>query len=381
MSRNRRYVLGGLFVLFAVVAGVLLWQVVGTVFFAITVAYLLSPVRRRLVARGLSRRWASAAATAFAFLATVAVLSPLAVAVVLRLDELLALFELVPEVIHVELFGFVYEATLDQLITLVSVWLQTVARQSAAAAPVLLLKATLFTLLVFSLLFYEEEARSAALAVVPPSYRGVAQSLNGRARETLLAIYVLQAATAAGTFVLALPVFYLLGYQYAVTLATAAAVLQFVPIVGPSFLLAGLGAYHLAVGQTVQALLVVLGGGFVIGWLPDVLIRPRLARRTADIPGSLYFVGFFGGLLTLGPIGIVAGPLVVGLVVESATLLSEELNEGAVAETEPEAEGESAEGDESAAESESVTEKEPSAEDEPPAAGDSPEETPRTDPE
>lgn len=326
MPLNRRYVLGGLFVLLAVVAGVLLWQVVGTVFFAVTVAYLLSPVRRRLVGRGLSRRWASAAATTLAFLGTVAVLSPLVVAAVVRLDALLELFELVPDVIHLELFGFVYEATLQQVTTFASTRLQRIARQSAAAAPVLLLKATLFTLLVFSLLYYEEEARSAALAVVPPSYRDVAQSLNGRARETLLAIYVLQAATAAGTFVLAFPVFSLLGYQYAVTLATVAAVLQFVPILGPSLLLAGLAAYHFAVGQTTQALLVFFVGGFVVGRLPDVLIRPRLARETADIPGSLYFVGFFGGLLTLGPIGIVAGPLVVGLVVESAMLLSEELN-------------------------------------------------------
>lgn len=326
MPRNRRYALGGLFVLLAVVAGVLLWQVVGTVFFAITVAYLLSPVRRELVGRGLSRRWASAAATVLAFVATVTVLSPIVIAVAVRLDTLLELFELVPDVIHLELFGFVYEATLEQVTTFASAWLQQVVRQSAAAAPVLLLKGTLFTILVFSLLFYEKEARNAALAVVPPSYRGVAESLNRRVRETLFAIYVLQAATAAGTFVLALPTFYLLGYQYAVTLATVAAVLQFVPIVGPSILLAGLGAYHLAVGQTTQALLVFFAAGFVIGWLPDVLIRPRLARERADIPGSLYFVGFFGGLLTLGPIGIVAGPLVVGLVVESAALLSEELS-------------------------------------------------------
>lgn len=57
-----------------------------------------------------------------------------------------------------------------------------------------------------------------------------------------------------------------------------------------------------------------------------MLIRPRLARRTADIPGSLYFVGFFGGVLTLSPIGVVAGPLAIGLFVEVATLLSAELN-------------------------------------------------------
>lgn len=114
------------------------------------------------------------------------------------------------------------------------------------------------------------------------------------------------------------------------TLSAVAAILQFVPVVGPSVLLAALAGYHLAVGELLRAVLVATVGGVVIALLPDVLIRPRLARRTADIPGSLYFVGFFGGVLTLGPIGVVAGPLAVGLFVEVATLLSAELNPPAV---------------------------------------------------
>ncbi|MBB6647272.1 hypothetical protein [Halobellus ruber] len=50
------YVLGSLFVLAGVVT---LASVVGTVFLWITVAYLLWPVRRRLVARGWTPRVAS----------------------------------------------------------------------------------------------------------------------------------------------------------------------------------------------------------------------------------------------------------------------------------------------------------------------------------
>jgi hypothetical protein len=60
--------------------------------------------------------------------------------------------------------------------------------------------------------------------------------------------------------------------------------------------------------------------------LADVVVRTRLARGTAESPGSLYFVGFFVRVLTLEPIGVVAGPLVVGLFVESAALLSSELH-------------------------------------------------------
>ncbi|WP_336023947.1 AI-2E family transporter [Halobellus salinisoli] len=326
MSLNRRYALGGVFVLVGVATAVLLASVLGTVFFAVTVAYLLWPVRKGLVSRGLSRRLASGGATAGAFVMTLLIFVPLAVVAYLRFDSFVALLELLPETLEFAAFGFEYSITLESLTALLVTIVEQAARRAATTAPVLLVKATLFVFLVYSLLFYGEDAQRAVIALVPSGYRDAAVALNRRARETLFAIYVLQAATALGTFVLALPVFYALGYDAVVTLSTVAAVLQFIPILGPSVLLAGLAAYHVAVGELVRAALVFLVGGFVIALLPDILVRPRLARETADIPGSLYFVGFFGGVLTLGPIGIVAGPLVVGLFVESAALLSAELN-------------------------------------------------------
>ncbi|QCC46269.1 AI-2E family transporter [Halobellus limi] len=326
MTRTRRYALGAVFVLVGAAAALLLQSVLGTVFFAVTVAYLLWPIRRGLVARGLSHRAASGVATLGAFLMAVLVFVPLAVVVYLRFESFVALIGLLPAELHLDVFGFQYAVTLEALTSVVVDVVERSARRAAAAAPVLVLKATLFVFLVYSLLSYGEDAQQAVTALVPPGYHDAAAALNRRTRETLFAIYVLQAATALGTFVLAVPVFFALGYDSVVTLATVSAVLQFVPVVGPSVLLAGLAAYHVAVGELLRAVLVFFVGGLVIALLPDVLIRPRLARETADIPGSLYFVGFFGGVLTLGPIGVVAGPLVVGLFVESAALLSSELH-------------------------------------------------------
>jgi hypothetical protein len=54
--------------------------------------------------------------------------------------------------------------------------------------------------------------------------------------------------------------------------------------------------------------------GVPIGVVPDAVIRPRLASWAADLPTSLYFIGFVDGVLTVGPVGSIAGPLVVELV-------------------------------------------------------------------
>ena len=313
-------------VLAGALAAILLFRVLATVFFSITVAYLLLPLDRRLRDHGLSRRWASLVTALAAFAGTIAVFAPLAVVLVLRLDSLLELLSAIPDVLSVEVLGETYVLTLEQAQAIVQSLATNLARSAASALPVLAVKFTLFGFLVFGLLYHEDRAHRAVLAVVPPAYRGVANAFDDRTRETLFAIYVLQAATAVGTFLLALPVFTLLGYRFPITLATVAAVLQFIPVVGPSFLLAGLALFALIVGDTLQATLVLLAGGFFVAWLPDVLIRPRLARETAHLPGTLYFVGFLGGLLTLGPVGIIAGPLVIALVVEAADQLSNEMN-------------------------------------------------------
>lgn len=66
-------------------------------------------------------------------------------------------------------------------------------------------------------------------------------------------------------------------------------------------------------GNVSRAVLVAVLGSVLVGLAPDAIVRPRLASRAAHLPTSLYFIGFTGGLLTLGAVGFIAGPLVVAL--------------------------------------------------------------------
>jgi predicted PurR-regulated permease PerM len=271
-------------------------------------------------------------ATLAAFVAVVVALSPLVAVVVLRIDAVVAFIRAAPESITVELFGMTYVQTFEGLLAAASVIVERLARTAVSAAPVFALKLTVFAMVVFALLLNQRAVRRALVGVVPAAYRDVVESFHVRVRATLFAVYVMQAATAVGTFLVALPVFWLLGYDIPVTLAVVAAVLQFVPVVGPSVLIVVVAAYHLVLGDVAAAGLVLVVAGVLVAWLPDVLVRPRLARQTTGLSGTLYFVGFVGGILTLGVVGIVAGPLAIAVLAEAAALLTEDLNEVSVAE-------------------------------------------------
>lgn len=327
-KRRRQLILAGLLAGAIVIAGFVLLDVLSTVFFAITVAYVLYPVRRLLVERGLPVWAASAAVAAGAFALVLVVLVPLAFVLYRRRQALIDLLTAIPESIEIPVGEFTYVIPTAGLVEGTRAALGDLAITVASAAPVIALELLLFAILLYALMLRPQAAGETLFRVVPPEYHDIVRALDRRVRDTLFGIYVLQAATAAGTFVVALVVFVLLGYRAPFTLAVIAGILQFVPIVGPGLLVAALAFVDLLAGNVTRAVLVAVVGSVFVGLLPDAIIRPRLAEWAADLPTSLYFIGFTGGILTVGPIGFIAGPLAVAVLVEVVSLLAAEGSPG-----------------------------------------------------
>ncbi|MHB9287718.1 AI-2E family transporter [Halobacteriales archaeon Cl-PHB] len=323
-DRRRRLVLAGLFGLLALLGMYLLQRVLGTVFFAITVAYVLYPLRKWIVDRGLGKRIAAGICTLMAFLAAIAILTPLMAVVYYRRNALFSFARQFPQTFAIEISDTVYTLDFEVLLVESQDVLQNVAVDLAQAMPVLGLKLFLFAILVYGLLLTPHRLRTALLGPVPAGYHDLVDAFHERTKSILFAIYVLQAATAAGTFVIGYGVFWALGYDQAFVFAVLSGVLQFIPILGPSIVIVAIAGADLLAGNTAAAITVLGFGLLLVGFLPDAVIRPRLAQWTSGIPGSLYFVGFVGGVLSVGAVGVIAGPVVVALLAESVEQLSTE---------------------------------------------------------
>jgi predicted PurR-regulated permease PerM len=304
-------------------AAFVLAEVLQTVVFAITVAYVLYPLRRWLRNRGLSDRLACAASTVTAFLAVALLVIPLLYVLYRQRSRLIALLEQVPDTVVVDGFGFGLPVEIAPLIASVQVALRDLALGISAGAPRLALELVVFTILVYGLLLRPDAVGTVVFGVVPDEYRDIPVRLHRRTRTTLYAIYVLQAATAAATFVLAALVFTALGYQSPILLAVIAGLLQFIPVVGPSVLVVALTVGDLLLGQPTRAALVLVLGLLIVSFVPDAVIRTQLVDWTGEISPGLYLVGFVGGILTVGAVGLIVGPLVVALLLEILKMLAE----------------------------------------------------------
>lgn len=323
MPPSRQTALAATLLALSAVTAVVLADVLATVVLAVTLAYVLLPVRRAAVAQGAPPRVAAGVATTLASLIVVVFVAPVAFVLYERRAAAVALFESLPDVLPITVGEVTYEIPVEPLIALARETLTGVAIEVAAVAPVIALKATVLVLLLYGLLYRPDALRTAAVRAVPGAYHEPLFALHRRTGETLRAIYVLQAATAVGTFLLGTGTFWALGYDSPVVLGVLSGVLQFVPILGPSVVVAVLAGLEVLAGDLTGAVLVTVFGLVIVGFLPDAVIRTRLAEYTTELPVSLYFVGFVGGVLTVGAVGFVLGPLVVALLVETVLLLSD----------------------------------------------------------
>lgn len=310
-------------------AAAILARVLATLFFAITVGYVLYPLRRRLVARGIPVRIASGAVTIGASVSVLAAFIPILNVVYRRRADIIGVLQALPDVLTITIGEFSYPVETMVLETTVRNGLTRFAVELARSAPTLAMKAVLFVTVVYALLIAPGVWQRVMTKITPAKLHGVVHALHVRIRTTLYAIYGLQTMMGAIAFVVAFVLFVALGYEQAFVLAVLAGLLQFLPVIGPMILIGIVGGYELAVGDVNQGIAVVVFG-VLIFWIGlDTVVRPQLARRTAQLPGSLYLTGFIGGLLSLGPMGLVAGPLVVAVVVELVELLAIDVSDQA----------------------------------------------------
>jgi len=106
-------------------------------------------------------------------------------------------------------------------------------------------KLFVFLTSLFYLLRWGEEIYKTFLCRVPAVLSGYVTRLSEVTVDTLYAIYIVQIAIAALTFVISIPVFYLLGYGDVLFFSFLAAFCELIPVLGSSVVFILVGTYAL----------------------------------------------------------------------------------------------------------------------------------------
>ena len=84
------------------------------------------------------------------------------------------------------------------------------------------------------------------------------------------------------------------------------------PLVGTMLVWLPGALYLLFQGKTWGGIFLLAWGFFVVG-SSDNILRPLLSRRQSGLPVSLLMLGSLGGLVAFGLVGVILGPVVIGI--------------------------------------------------------------------
>ncbi|MFP4391374.1 MAG: AI-2E family transporter [Desulfohalobiaceae bacterium] len=166
-------------------------------------------------------------------------------------------------------------------------------------------------IVIFYFVIRDEETLSAYILHLIPLSASQKQSIISKiediTKSALLGNFVVAAVQGAAGgmafWIVGLP-----GLFWGVMMAFS----SLIPVVGTGLIWIPAGIYLLAAGKTVLAIFLLLWCTFVVG-LVDNLLRPFFMRGGSKMSVLLLFLSLLGGIYYFGMIGLLYGPLLLGL--------------------------------------------------------------------
>jgi len=183
----------------------------------------------------------------------------------------------------------------------------------AQSIPGLAVELFITILMLFLLLRNGETLSSQFFSIIPTQMMRYISILCRVVTDTMFGVYVVNISVAILTFFITIPFFWVLGYGEIVFWAFICAASHLFPFFGPQLITLVLALYAIAQGDIRGLVLVAAVGYPMISGLQDFWIRPRLLARRVAIHPILMMIGIFGGMLIMGPIGLIIGPLIIAL--------------------------------------------------------------------
>jgi len=165
-------------------------------------------------------------------------------------------------------------------------------------------------LIAFFFMLMDGEELVEWLSDVAPLQKGQTRQLLSDFRKVSVTVLVSSAATAAIQALVALVGYLLAHLPHPFFFAVVTFVVGLVPAVGAGAVALVAAAFLFLGGHPHAALFLALWAVLAVG-LADNVSKPYLLRGAVQLHGAVIFFALIGGVSVFGPIGILAGPLIV----------------------------------------------------------------------
>ncbi len=193
---------------------------------------------------------------------------------------------------------------------------------SSVVNTIIMLVLTVFIL--FYLLKDGEKWQSAIVKILPLSSKNsnrIFSDLRDTINRTFRGSFVVAIAQGA----LAWGGYLIFGIPNAIIWAILAAFASFVPTFGTSIITIPAVIYLFVGGHTLPAIGLLLWHFLLVATI-DNIINPYIVSKGTQIPSLFVLLSILGGIMLIGPIGLIMGPLVISLLYSLVSIYKEELD-------------------------------------------------------
>lgn len=151
-----------------------------------------------------------------------------------------------------------------------------------------------------------------AVDLLPQTKRGPVRYFFQELNSIYTTLFTVYFTTSVLSGVLAAVGFYLLGIPYPLVLGAVVAVFTLIPLIGPPFVFVPMALYYLLLGDLTRSLVLLVFGTLVLMVIPENVIRPHLALRSARIHPIVTVLAYTAPIFVVGIVGVFIGPTLYG---------------------------------------------------------------------
>ncbi|HHN81751.1 MAG TPA: AI-2E family transporter, partial [Methanomicrobia archaeon] len=185
----------------------------------------------------------------------------------------------------------------------------------AGSIPIILFKILLAAVFAFYFIRDGSDLKAHLVGIAPSDHKERFEQLLRGSDIMFQAVVIGYLLKAIFTGIIAVIIFYLFGLPHPILLGITTGALDFIPVIGPWVVELLLFIWFIYQGQYAFAFSLLLATYFFVSFIPEMYIRPRLSGDAAGMHPLIILVGVIGGLFAFGAIGIIIGPMFLGLVV------------------------------------------------------------------
>ena len=179
--------------------------------------------------------------------------------------------------------------------------------------PLFLMNIAVLFLSLYYFLNEKEKIEEYLARIIPDQYKNEMIEIIGPTKKVVNGLIYANVMSAMIVALLATAGYLVIGVPYSFLLGMLTGIAALLPVIGPWTIFLPIGFYYLLTDNIFQGLAVLIYGIITLFFLYNFYIFPKLGGNKAQLHPFIVLVGFLGGAYVFGAMGILYGPIILGL--------------------------------------------------------------------